>query len=112
MTDATSEPSAALEARLDRMVEAGRVTAVEADRVSAATEPGEREAAMHAIRRRHASERVAAAAGAGVLSEAEARDAAARIAEIDDHADLRRFVAEVIGAHRVRPDPTGGAGGG
>lgn len=69
---ATVEPPEQLLARLDRMVEAGRVTAAEADRVRTAGSDAERAAALNVIRFRHAKARLAKAVSDGQITQADA----------------------------------------
>ncbi|MEX0629666.1 MAG: hypothetical protein WEE67_04405 [Chloroflexota bacterium] len=58
--------------RLDRMVESGRLTEQEAERLHAAGDPGEFDAVVRDIRVRHAESRLAAAVADGRMSQEEA----------------------------------------
>lgn len=77
------------------MVRAGRITPEEAERVRSAATDDEREAAIAAIRGRHAGERVAAAVAAGELSPGDADDARRRLAEGEDPEGIRRLLSSV-----------------
>lgn len=107
MTDDGVSPDAGrgdLEARLDRMLARGRVTRDEAARVRAATDDGERQAALAAIRLRHASERAEQAVAEGRVSRADADAALARLAAGGDASAIRRLLA---GSHgRVGDAPS------
>ena len=71
------------------MLAAGRVTAEEAARVNAAEDGPEVEAALVAIRRRHATERVQAELAAGRLDKREADSFLERLAAGEDPETLR-----------------------
>ena len=58
--------------RLDRMVEAGQVTELEASQLREANSDDQFQAVVTAIRSRHASQRLAAAVEAGQMSQADA----------------------------------------
>ena len=78
--------------RLDRMVEAGRVTDEEAQRLRAAANPAETDAAVGAIRARHAGGKLEAAVACGALTRAEADDILRRLRGGDHSAALREEV--------------------
>jgi hypothetical protein len=60
--------------QLDRMVERGQLTGDEADRIRAAGDPVEFDAAVIAVRLRHAGARMEAAIESGQMSREEADD--------------------------------------
>ena len=81
--------------RLDHMVESGQVTPQEAAQLRAARSESEHEAAVVAIRARHAQSRLDAAVAAGQMTQADADTNLARI-RAGEHprglrAHLRRF---------------------
>jgi hypothetical protein len=81
-----------LAARVDKMLAAGRITTEEAARVRAASEAGEDvERVVGGIRRRHATEWVAAAVEQGRLSEQEAAEVLGAVERGDDPRDNRRL---------------------
>ena|SRR5215472_6758597 len=90
--------------QLDRMVELGRVTQDEADRLRAATEPAEVEAVVREIRDRHAGERLRAAVERGRLTGAEADGLAARLRAGEDPRALRTRLDE-LGRSGARRNP-------
>jgi hypothetical protein len=81
-----------LAARVDKMLAAGRITAEEADRVRAASSAGDDvERVVGEIRRRHATEWVAAAVEQDRLSEHEATEVLASVERGDGPGDIRRL---------------------
>jgi hypothetical protein len=78
--------------QLDRMVASGRITPEEADRLRKAAGTTEFEAAMGAIRARHAQVHTDAAVAAGTMSPEDAAAALERARQGDHSADLRRHI--------------------
>ncbi|MGH9077646.1 MAG: hypothetical protein ACRDY0_09390 [Acidimicrobiales bacterium] len=81
--------------RLDRMVEKGQVTAEEAGRLRAAETDGDFDAAVVAIRGRHAGVRLSAAVDAGQMSQAEDDANLERIRRGEHPRGLRAHVARL-----------------
>ena len=77
-----------VERRLDKMVEAGRVTADDAERVRTAESPDERDAAVTAIRAQHVRARIDEAVAEGRLSE---QDAAGLCQQLDAGQDPQQI---------------------
>jgi len=75
--------------RLDKLLEAGRVTEAEATRIRGATDSQERDEAIHDIRLRHATERLDEAVEAGTLTRNEAEAARERLNRGEDPRELR-----------------------
>ncbi len=82
-------------ARVDRMVESGQVTDDEASRLRAAKTDGDFDAAVVAIRSRHAGARLAAAVDAGRMSQAEADANLERIQRGEHPRGLRAHLSEL-----------------
>lgn len=74
---------------LDKMVAAGRVTKVEAERLRAAAKPGDFDDAARDIRRRHVTAKVDAAVEDGSLSNQEAEAILERLQNGEDPRFLR-----------------------
>jgi hypothetical protein len=90
-----------LRARLDKMRAAGRISQEEADRVRSAAGSGEFDAAVAAIRLRHASEWIATGVAEGRFTQTEADEVLERLRKGEDPrvlSGLRR---------RQRPRPAG-----
>lgn len=101
---------ARLRKRLEHMLADGRITDHEAGNVLAATDAVARQAAITAIQRRHATDRIREALRSGAVSEIAAREAYERIADAPDATALRRVVREYTGAAHHR-DGTRGTDG-
>ena len=86
--------------QLDRMVSAGRVTSQEAERLRAAGTPAAFEAAMGAIRARHAGATLDAAVADGQLTQPEADELEQRIRAGDHSAGLRQHAQQWRKLHR------------
>lgn len=88
--------------RLDKMVDAGRMTAADADRLRAASDAGELDHAMQEIRVKHAKARVEGAVDGGRLTRDEADAILARL----DGGEDPRFVLQL----RLQSRPAAGGG--
>ena len=75
--------------RLDAMVQRGRITEEEAQRVRAAGTDEERASALDVIRRRHVRERIADSVAGDEMSEAEATQMLDRVERGEDPRELR-----------------------
>jgi hypothetical protein len=81
--------------RLDHMVETGQVTGEEADRLRAAGTDDEFNAAVVAIRSRHAEARLNAAVAAGVMTQAESDANLERIRQGEHPRAIRAHLARL-----------------
>ena len=104
---------ARLRGRASRMVDAGRLTADEARRLQAATDPDEFDSVVLDIRTRHAVATLEAAVAEGALSPERAADLLHRLRGGEDPAtlrdELRRLgVRHGFGAPTPRTSPGGG----
>lgn len=88
--------------RVDKLVEAGRLTDEEAARLRAAEATGDLEDVAREIRLRHARARVSEAVREGLLTEAEARASLDRLANGEDP----RFLRGLRGGRRARASQT------
>jgi hypothetical protein len=82
--------------RLDRMVETGQVTGEEADRLRGAGTDDEFNAAVVAVRSRHAEARLNAAVEAGVMTQAESDANLERIRQGEHPRGLRAHLARMV----------------
>lgn len=89
MSDELSSNRGRVLERLGRMVAKGQVSAVEADRLRAARTDEEHDAAVVAIRSRHAEARLNAAVESGAMSRTEADENLARIQQGEHPRGLR-----------------------
>ena len=86
--------------RLDRMVASGQVTDTEAAQLRAAETEDEFDAAVTAIRTRHAGARLRAAVDDGHMSEEEAEANLARIRAGEHPRGLRALLGRLTGGNR------------
>jgi len=94
--------------RLDHMVESGRVTEEEAERVRAAGGPAEFEHAVRNIRLRHAGARLGTAVEDGSMSQAEADGLLARIGRGEHPRSIRAHLSKLRpGLRSSRSGPEG-----
>ena len=91
--------------RLDQMVESGRVTDQEAQRLRAAGTPGRFDETVRDIRLRHAGARLNSAVADGTMHQEEADDLLERLRNGDHSRSLRARL------RRLRPDGGSGARG-
>jgi hypothetical protein len=78
--------------QLDRMVDSGRITPEEANRLRVTAGTTEFDAVMSAIRARHAQAHTDAAVAAGTMSPEDAAAALESVRQGDHSADLRRRI--------------------
>ena len=86
-----------LRVRVDKMLESGRITEQEAERLRTAGEPGEFDAVVRDIRVRHAGISLGAAVEGGSLNEEEAKRFLERVSQGEHSPSLRSQL------HRLRP---------
>lgn len=96
--------------RLDQMVESGRLTATEAERVRAASELSEFNSAVRAIRVRHAGLRLDAAVEDGSLTRADADGLLDRLSRGEHGRFLRAHMRKLHRGNRSRGPGTGSEG--
>jgi hypothetical protein len=90
--------------QLDRMVSAGRVSPQEAERLRAAADADEFEAAMGDVRARHAGADLDAAVADGHLTQPEADDLLRRLRRGEHAPGLRKNLRQWRRLHRRSPD--------
>jgi len=96
--------------RLDKMLAAGRITAAEAASVRLADDEGAREAALGAIRLRHARERVQVAVDSDQMSESDAAAFLERVANGEEPKALRALLRRGRRRHTTPPSSGGPPG--
>ncbi len=96
--------------RLDAMVKSGRVTESEATQLRTATEPGEFESAILAIRARHVGTRLDSAVDGGDLTRQDADAVLERVRAGEHSRALRADLRKLLPGSRSRvraPNPVG-----
>ncbi|HVB26892.1 MAG TPA: hypothetical protein VNE21_03145 [Mycobacteriales bacterium] len=83
-------------AKLDHLVESGRVSATEAERLRAADEPGTFAAALREIRVRHAGMTLTAAVAGGTMTRAEADSYLERLRDGEHSRSLRAQLRRLL----------------
>jgi YHS domain-containing protein len=89
-------------ASLDRMVSSGRITQLEADRLRAVAQRDEFDAAVHGVRVRHASAKLAAAIEDGSLGAAEADAILDRLRRGEHSSAIRAHLRSLLPRSRAR----------
>lgn len=96
----TSQQRARILEQLDQMLQRGQMTAAEATRLRAATDPAEFEGAIRDVRARHAGARIDAAVKKGSMTQQEADDILLSIKKGEHSPSLRSHLNQL--AHRKR----------
>jgi len=95
--------------RLDQLVASGRISAEEAQRLRAATGGGELDAAIAAIRARHAAAALEAAVGSGKVSREEVSEILDRIRSGEHSSELRTGIRRLARGGALEEGDLGGA---
>ena len=89
-------------ATLDRMVEKGRLTRAEADRLRAANEPSAFDTALRSVRMRHANSKLAAAIEDGSVSQQDADAILDRLGKGEHSSAIRAHLRALLPRGRSR----------